>query len=138
MSKRAKTQLGVTTMIARTAYKDLKPMQRYLLIQLSTYGDANGGSIYPSLKTLADITGMSRSTVQTHIEALVKLGYLTKISGGVIDGQNVSNEYQLNLEKLGFEVPENVVVGDFGGKEQQVKPDVRFMPADVAARFEQR
>ena len=139
MSRQIKSQLEVTTMIARAVYSDLKPMQRYLLIQLSVYGDAAGKSIYPSLKALAEITGMSRSTVQLHIDALVKLGYVSKKSGGVVDGQNVNSEYQLNFAKLGLESPENVVEVDFAERAprpEHFSNDLSHLPKGIREKLQ--
>ena len=121
MSTVVKTQLHLTTMIARNIYTDLQPLQRYLLIQLSTFGDHEGSSIYPSLNTLADLTGMSRSTVQKHLGVLVEHGYVEKKSGGVVNGQNVNSRYNLNLNRLGLTTPENVI--EFPQPTQPTQPD---------------
>ena len=107
MSSVPKSQYELTAMLAqhltnKTA-PDLKHGERWMLVRLSMYGNATGGSIYPSLTRLSDDTGMSRQTVIDTLKKLEAKGYLGIIKGGIIDGQNVPNSYAINMEKLGYE-----------------------------------
>lgn len=99
-----KSQFELTSMILRIQTPGLKAPEKLLLATLSTYADSKGESIHPSLKTLSLVTGMSLRAVQDNISRLVDKGFLTKRSGGVIDGVNVPNSYYLNFSALGFEL----------------------------------
>lgn len=107
MSSVPKSQYELTAMLAQHLTNknspDLKHGERWMLVRLSFYGNATGGSIYPSLTRLADDTGMSRQTVIDTLKKLESKGYLGIIKGGMIDGQNVPNHYAINMEKLGYE-----------------------------------
>lgn len=133
----ALTQYKITTMIARTHYENIAPLQKLLLLTLSSFCDGNGGSIKPSLKTLATLTGMARSTVQKHLDVLVKLGYVVKLQSGGVDsnGQNYASQYQLDLVRSGVVLPDNVVSITQPDKSHVPMPDTRFLPPDVAKRL---
>lgn len=90
-------------MLMRLDTPDLKAPEKLLLLILSDFGDELGGSIYPSLKTLSERSCMSRSAVITNLKKLEDKKYIGKIVGGVVDGQNVTNRYFINLEKLGYD-----------------------------------
>ena len=82
---------------------DLKAPEKLLLILLSDYGDRNGGGIYPSLVALASKSCMSRAAVINNLKKLETKGYIGIVRGGVKDGQNITNTYAINMEKLGYE-----------------------------------
>jgi DNA-binding transcriptional ArsR family regulator len=53
--------------------KDLpQPSERHLLLILANYADANGGSVFPSIKRLQQQTGYSRRTIYRALDALKK------------------------------------------------------------------
>ena len=100
--KLPKSQFEVTAMIIRQCPADLKAPEKLLLVILSDFGDEKGGNIHPSINTLAKMACMSRAATITNLKKLEEKGYIAKFKGGVIDGQNVTNKYFINLEKYGF------------------------------------
>lgn len=54
----------------------LPPTTRHVALTVSLHMNERGGSCYPTLDQLADETGLSRSTVQTHRKALEDAGWL--------------------------------------------------------------
>lgn len=100
--KLPRSQFEVTNMIIRAKTPDLKAPEKLLLAILSSYGDEKGGSIHPSINTLAEVGCMSRAATITNLKKLEEKGYIAKFKGGVIDGQNVTNRYFINMEKYGF------------------------------------
>lgn len=132
------SQYELTNMILFAHTPELKAPAKMVLTLLSGFGDAAGNNIYPSLKTIAKLSGMTTRSAQDNINKLVELGYISKVSGGFDSetGQNVNSQYKLRLEKLGLEMPENVVPVDFG-KQEMPPADPRFMPKDVADRLKQ-
>ncbi|MGY6429900.1 helix-turn-helix domain-containing protein [Vibrio parahaemolyticus] len=122
---------------------DLKAPAKMILVLLSGYGDSKGQNIYPSLSTIAKLSGMSTRSAQDNIDKLVKLGYVKKKSGGYCQdtGQNMTSRYMIDLERLGVGLPENVVKLDFEPREEAeeipVRGNTRFMPKDVAERLSQ-
>lgn len=61
------------------------PTTRHTLHGLSMFMDEQGGSCFPSIRKLATITGLSRSTVIPHLEQAVEDGWIkrrSKKSGG--------------------------------------------------------
>ena len=97
-----KSQYELTSMLIRCCASDLKASERWLLVLLSDFGDESGKSIYPSLNKLASLSGMSKRSVQDNLNKLESKGYIARFSGGVVDGQNKTSSYFINLEKLGF------------------------------------
>lgn len=81
--------------------KELSSTQRILLLGLYRFMDGNG-YCYPSYKAIAEITGLSKNAISVNLKKLVEDGWLTYKQGGV----DSSNQYQLNLEKIGLIEPE--------------------------------
>ena len=97
------SQLELTTMLARVDMDDLKAPEKLIVLVLSTYGNNKGENIYPSLTTLAKKCSMSRPSLVANLKKLVDKGYIGVKSGGVVNGQNVTNQYMINLEKIGYD-----------------------------------
>ena len=96
------SQFEVTAMIIRTTTPELKALEKFILVVLSDYGNEKGENIHPSLNTLAEKTGLTRRSVINNLKGLEEKGYIAKFKGGVIDGENVTNRYFINMEKYGF------------------------------------
>lgn len=98
-----KSQYELTSMFIRTLTPDLKAPEKWLLVLLSDFGDEHGKRIYPSLNKLSLLSGMSKRSVQDNLNKLESKGYIGRSSGGVVDGQNRTSTYVINLEKFGFD-----------------------------------
>jgi hypothetical protein len=59
---------------------------------LKKHENRHTGRCYPSYQTVADITGLDRTTVIKYTDLLVKLGFITK-QPHFIDGRQTSNRY---------------------------------------------
>jgi hypothetical protein len=59
---------------------------------LKKHENRHTGRCYPSYQTIADITGLDRTTVIKYTDLLVKLGFITK-QAQFIDGRQTSNRY---------------------------------------------
>ena len=59
---------------------------------LKKHENRHTGRCYPSYQTIADITGLDRTTVIKYTDILVKLGFITK-QAHFIDGRQTSNRY---------------------------------------------
>ena len=94
-------------MLSRLDTPDLKAPEKLLLLVLSDYGNHTGSAIHPSLTTLSRRACMSRASVINNLKKLQDKGYIGKRTGGVIDGQNVTNSYLINMEKLGLSYDKN-------------------------------
>ena len=57
---------------------DLAPSTRLLLLTMVTWLDAYTGTCFPSLKTLARGTGLSKSTVAVHLTNAEQAGFLKR------------------------------------------------------------
>ena len=102
MANPPKTQYELTSMLIRSTNPDLKALEKLILIVLSDFGNERGENIYPSLNTLAEKTSLSKRAVINNLKSLEEKGYIAKFKGGVIDGQNITNRYFINMEKYGF------------------------------------
>lgn len=105
--KTPKSQFEVTAMIIRQPTPDLKAPEKLLLVILSDFGDEKGGNIHPSINTLAKMACMSRAATINNLKKLEEKGYIAKFKGGVVDGQNVTNKYFINMEKYGLKYGRN-------------------------------
>ena len=102
--------------------KELSSTQRMLLIGLYSFMDGDG-YCYPSYKAIGEITGLSKNAISTNLKKLVDAGWITYKQGGV----DSSNQYQLNLEKIGLidKTPDNVK--PIRGNEELKNIDGRYM-----------
>ena len=82
---------------------DLKHGERFTLLILFSFADIGATKIKVSLKDLGSRVGMSRAAVINNLKKLETKGYIGIVRGGVKDGQNITNTYAINMEKLGYE-----------------------------------
>ena len=107
--KKPKTQFEITNMLFTLPTPDLKQPAKSLLCYLSHFGDSLGHSIYPSLNTIANDMCMSKRAVINNLKDLENKQYIGVKKGGVFGGKNVTNQYIINLEKLGYSYDEHSV-----------------------------
>lgn len=74
---------------------DLDAGLKYVGLMLATFGDANGGNIFPATGTLAEACALNPKTVRKHREQLVSAGWIECVRGG--GGRGLSNKYRLAL-----------------------------------------
>jgi hypothetical protein len=72
----------------------LEPTTKLVLYTIATYMAADGTGCYPSYATIADGTGLGRSTVIAHVNKAIDAGFLTKATRRDDDGEHTSNLYQ--------------------------------------------
>lgn len=75
---------------------DVPPSARTVYRALLHYANRKTWSCFPSVKTLANDTGLSERTIRTHINTLVKEELILKISRKRKDNGNSSNLYFFN------------------------------------------
>lgn len=61
---------------------DLPATTRHVLLTLSTHMNRDGGSAFPSTRTLAQETGLSRRTVEGHLRAAEAKGWIARSEAG--------------------------------------------------------
>ena len=76
---------------------NLPPEQKYILLKLADYADDDGGHVYPSVATVARLTGVSERTVQRHLSAMREVGIL-EVTGQAT--QHRPTEYRIRGDKL--------------------------------------
>jgi len=74
--------------------RGLEPGSQVVFIWLCDYADRNTGQCYPSMKTLANDTGMSRKNVQRKLSDLEDMGLIEK------EHRINNNEYNSNLYSI--------------------------------------
>lgn len=79
---------------ARVDVKRISPTQKFVLMMLAEYADAEG-RCFPSVETLAADTGFSDRAVQKAIRGLVAAGFLVIEKGG---GRGHSNRYRVAVK----------------------------------------
>ena len=72
---------------------------RHVLLTLSLHMNEKGGSCYPSTRTLADETGLTRRTVEKHLAKAHKQGWLSKKRHGLSGQRWKRNEYAAQIPK---------------------------------------
>ncbi len=70
---------------------------RFVLMVIANFADTTGAA-FPSIATLARLTGLGETTIHTHLRALVSSGELSIATGA---GPSGTNRYQIHAEKLG-------------------------------------
>lgn len=84
-------------MIPRTLADDTKatPREKVIYITLCLYANNNSKQAFPSINTIADKSGYSRSSAIRGLNALEALGYIRKENRFVEDSKQTSNVYIL-------------------------------------------
>ena len=73
------------------------PLRKLVLIKLADNAN-DDGICFPSYQYLADVCEISKASARTHIDALIKMGFVSKKARKNKDGSS-SNLYLLHLEK---------------------------------------
>ena len=77
----------------------LPPHLRLVALALASFGEADGTRIFPSKDTLAQMTGLTRRTIQSSLAQLRHLGLLLAVDG-TRGGRGRATRYQMNLDVL--------------------------------------
>jgi hypothetical protein len=80
------------------------PVTRHLLLTLSIYMDAEGGSCYPTTRELAVATGLSERSVCTHLALADEAGWVERRLRGIRGQEWKRMEYRAKLPKALKEV----------------------------------
>lgn len=75
----------------------LPPKEKLLLLMLANYASNQTGDCYPSINTLCDDTGMSKSSVIRALQVL-ESARLIGVNRRSVEGINLPNFYRLNLD----------------------------------------
>ena len=67
-------------------------------LALAEHGDPDGTNIYPSIRTIADMTRQSRRTIQNHIDRMMAIGWLVKEQEG--GGRGNTTRYRIPIELI--------------------------------------
>ena len=76
----------------------ITPVQKYVLIALANYADRAGKNVFPAVKTVMSITGLSRASVQRSIRELQSVGLLILVAHA---SQHFPREYRISVDSLG-------------------------------------
>ena len=98
--------------------KGPEPVTRFVLLALSTFGDQNGRSIYPSAEILAVATGLSQRAVEGHLRRGIEKGWVRRSMIGPERGGKGWRRSQYSLT-----IPERAA-GDSGPSSPEVRNDV--------------
>lgn len=79
----------------------LEPTLRYVLLILGNRADEHG-FLFPSVAWIVERTGLSRRTVQTHLQTLEKLSLLNRDQRQKDDGGRTSDAMQLPIDQPGL------------------------------------
>lgn len=75
----------------------LKPATKIVLYWLADHHNGETGKCFPSIKRLAELSEMSRRSVEGHLETLEKLGLITRTQQFRDTGGKSTNSYILEL-----------------------------------------
>ncbi len=78
--------------------------EKLVLLCLANYANDDGGSIYPSVALLAEVSCLSERAVQTTLRKLVDAGILRTLTDGR-GGRGRSTEYAINLAEVRKLIP---------------------------------
>lgn len=70
---------------------------KHLLLTLSCYMDSVGGSCFPSIDTLVDVTSMSRPTILKYLKIAQETGWIEVEKHGLSGQQWARNQYSANV-----------------------------------------
>jgi DNA-binding transcriptional ArsR family regulator len=73
--------------------------RKLLLLRLADYADKDGGSVYPSVQSLAAACGLSERAVQYTRRALEEEGLLVVVANAK-GGRGKAREYRIDLERV--------------------------------------
>jgi DNA-binding transcriptional MocR family regulator len=87
--------------VSRTAYNsacrcNLRRSMKAVLKELAWYGNDEGGDIWPSVRTLADRTRLSRKGVQKLLRELERRGAIQAV-GSRLGGRSKTTHYRMDL-----------------------------------------
>lgn len=88
------------------------PLRKLVLIKLADNAN-DDGICFPSYQYIADVCEISKASARTHIDALIKMGFVSKKARKNKDGSS-SNLYLLHLEK-GMPVDSTGMLADSTG-----------------------
>lgn len=74
--------------------------RKLVAMKLADSCDDVGGSLFPSMSSVADACNMSRSQAQRHMRALMKDGLLSVIANAAGGAPGTVPDYQLHIERL--------------------------------------
>ena len=88
---------GVMELVRLQKMEDLTSSQRFLLLVLSSFSNKHG-ECYPSQKTLAVLTGLTRRTINSGINSLQEKGYITSHKRKSEEGDLTTNLYRIKIK----------------------------------------
>ncbi|WP_392562521.1 helix-turn-helix domain-containing protein [Orbus sturtevantii] len=95
--------MSMLLMVKAMEFKVGNPLRKLVLIKLADNAN-DKGECFPSHNTIAKACEISRSSVQAHIEALIKMGVVKKINRKKNEKENTSNLYILTIPANGIGV----------------------------------
>lgn len=93
--------MSMLLMVKAMEFKVGNPLRKLVLIKLADNAN-DKGECFPSHNTIAKACEISRSSVQAHIEALIKMGVVKKINRKKNEKENTSNLYILTIPENGI------------------------------------
>ena len=81
----------------------LKPATKIVLYWLADHHNGETGKCFPSISRLAELSEMSRRSVEGHLETLEQLGLITRINQFRETGGKSANSYILGLTETSME-----------------------------------
>lgn len=100
------------------------PNAKFVLLTLANHINASGIDCYPSIARIAEITGLSRSSVKRAIGELVTANLIAKETRRNEKGEPINNLYSF----VGFEVS---LRSKLGGRSTENPPSVHIEPTSV-------
>ena len=76
------------------------PGRKLTLLSLADYASDDGGSVFPSLQTLALKASLSRDQVQRYVRSFIADGLLSVVANGKGGHHSNTTVYRVNLDKL--------------------------------------
>lgn len=86
----------VFTWMRQVRDSDLPSSTRLILLTMVTWLDNSTGTCFPSLSTMASGTGLSKSTVATHLKYAQEAGYISR-TRRLIGNEHTSTLYQAHI-----------------------------------------
>lgn len=102
--------MSIKVMTAVWANANCKGSELLVLLAMADFSDDEGGSIYPSMPTLARKARLSEPQARRVVQNLARLGFIEILEAGGWDGKrNRSNSYRIILESIGLERGINLI-----------------------------